>query len=234
MILLEHGDDLPVLRLASRPRRGYPGVDRLARVRFQVADQAGHPLFGGVCLRHCDVSEELSQFTTLTRNTIITGLSGKKKYCAFSDSWSRAERARHKIGENLGRLSRTATRGIQAESPDFVPGPFWPEGYGEDREAEGCGPRAGRSERSDVHGLELRREEAVIQGDVIGCHVVPKLTGGWLWSQSRASKQAAPQGREPCSPGDSGSFARSRIQKESRFRRAAAFSIVRTSIGFHP
>jgi len=108
------------------------------------------------------------------------------------------------------------------------------EGYGEDREAEGCGPRAGRSEGSDVHGLELRREEAVIQGDVIGSHVVPKLTGGWPWGQSRASKQAAPQGREPCSPGDSGSFARSRIQKESRFRRAAAFSTVRTSIGFHP
>ena len=32
--------------------RGYPRVDRLARVRFQVADQAGHPFFGGVCLRH--------------------------------------------------------------------------------------------------------------------------------------------------------------------------------------
>ena len=40
------------------------------------------------------------------------------------------------------------------------------EGHGEDQEAEGRSPPAGRSEVSDVHGLDLRREEPVIRREV--------------------------------------------------------------------
>ena len=57
MILFERGDDLSVLRVASRSSHRDPGVDGLSRFRLEVANEARHSFFGGGCFRHEEGSE---------------------------------------------------------------------------------------------------------------------------------------------------------------------------------
>ena len=65
--------------MRSRKPGGATRSARLGRVRFQVANQAGRPFFGGLCLRHCNVSGELGSSHNLSSEHDSRNFFGQDK-----------------------------------------------------------------------------------------------------------------------------------------------------------